>query len=296
MKMHYLVGIGLGCIANTCILGRAWAGPGPAEVTYDMLNLDPGVGWDSGPAHDERMYTLDGDWRPGFSKVECGESFPTMVSLQATNWLSGLGGDSGDPLFEYEYHWAAHSALCASSNTLWVDYPHGVSVWFGDQDVRRDTSTLDWAYGLVKAECGYNEVMTGFAEQNEGINEFRCSPAQTLYVGAALQASQCGVVDFDGHEGYDPFPGANRDLAPDSYYYYADDVGNWVSPAWNGFCGVNRYIKGFAVDSQNGTTRPVKLLCCGAQRYLAGVPCDADAQCVSGTCQFFPFYSAGVCH
>lgn len=255
-----------------------------------MLSLDPDIGWDNG-SHDERLYTGDGDWRPGFIKSECGGYFATMVMLETSTMYSGRGADSFT--LSYQYHWATHSALCASSNTLWVNYDDGEAIWFGDQDARRDTRQGDWAPGQVKAECGYTEVMTGFAQQQEGINEFRCSPAYTTVVDDALKASDCTVVDFATSQGYDTWPGAQRaeagglgvEKCSGFNCLYDGDWNDWEVPVRQGFCGVNRYIKGFAVDSQDGTTRPVKILCCGAQTYPDGKPCNADAQCSGGRCQ-----------
>ena len=283
MKMRYLVGIALSWIANTWSPGGAWAGPGPAESTVPLYSLDNSgyVIYVGGSAHDNRLYTGDGDWRRGFSKVECGPGHPAMAGISSSG-LGGVGLDSGDSIFEFEYHWTTQTALCASSDTLYVDWPAGVSVWFGDSDARRDTSTGDWARGLVKAECGNDEIMTGFAQQQEGINEFRCSPANTIFVDEPVEATSCAVVDFDGHEGYDPgVPGAHR--------------ADWSYGYSKGSCGSNRYLKGFAVDSQNGTTNPVKILCCGAQTYGDGTGCNADEQCYGGTCQFYRGASYGVC-
>lgn len=263
MKMRYFVGIGLGCIASTCIGGRASAGPGPGEGTASIYSVGN---------RDSRLYTGDGDWRYGFSKSECGWSYPTIVGL-AVSLYSSNGHTN--------YFWTVEGALCATSNTVQVDYSDGVPVWFGHEDARRDRSTGDWAYRLAKAECGASEVMTGFAQQNEGINEFRCSSAYTFFVGEPLQATNCSTVDFDGNDGYDTFgPGANR--------------GDWFRGDSKGNCGANRYVKGFAVDTQGGTTRPVRILCCGAQTYGSRVGCNADEQCYYG-CQFYSGTAYGVC-
>lgn len=252
MKSRHRVVVGLALIVNTCLIRSASASPGPAEGTTALI----------GNTDDRRLFTGDGDWRYGFHKTECGPDFPTMVGLAARD-LRLAWPESG-------YYWTATDSLCATSNTLWVDYDDGTSNWFGDSDRRRDTSTGDWAPQLVKAECGSNEVLTGWAEQEEGINEFRCSAAYTAFIGDTLVPTSCDVVDFDHHDGYEP------------WYYPTPNRGDWASGRDKGNCGANRYIKGFAVDSLNGTTRPVKVLCCGAQQYAAGQWCSNDEQCLWG--------------
>jgi hypothetical protein len=254
MKKHSLSGLALGLIASTCALGSAHASPGPLESLFGLSVYD---------YRDNRLYTGDGDWRYGFSKTECGYSYPTIVSLATEGFINGND----------EYEWSTLAMLCATSNTIWVNYDDGDSNWFGGNDARRDTRQGDWAPGLAKAECGFTEVMTGFAEQTEGINEFRCSPGYTSWVGDPLHATSCSVVDFDGHDGFDPVP----NFGPNSR-------GDWVSGLDKGSCAHNRYIKGFAVDNEEGTTRPVKVLCCGAQLYPDGAPCNYDEQCLGGNC------------
>jgi len=228
------------------------AAPGPAEQTRFMW-----VGFG-----DHRLYTADGDWRYGFDKTECG---PAQNGLPALSTMVGLSAAVGGPF----------SLLCATSNVIDVDYAHGVSVWFGPgSDRRRDTSTGDWAYGYDKGECGPNEVLTGVARQAQSINEFRCSPATTTMLGSPLQATSCSVVDFNRHDGYDPFPGSNR--------------GDWAYTYDKGNCAANRYIKGFAVaKGQPPYYYNNKILCCGAQLTARAGRCNADEQCASGVCAWF---------
>jgi len=252
MNLHQFAGAAL--IAS-CVFGftsRISAAPGPAERVY-LLGFAQNNG-----APDERLFFGDGDWRYGFQKVECGLGFPTMVGLGAI--------DSGDG-------WQAESLLCATSNTIAVDYYNGVSMWFGPgTDHRLDTSTGDWAYGYDKAECANNQVLTGMAVQIEGINEFRCSAATTKRLATTLRATSCSVVDFNRHDGYDPHPGSNR--------------GDWAYTVDKGNCGANRYIKGFAVVKNHsfGIYKPNKILCCGAQLTPSGYRCGEDEQCASGRC------------
>ena len=235
------------------LASSASAAPGPAEQIW----------WTRvGMTNDYRLFTADGDWRYGFPKYECGPSRPTMV------------GFSDQPQLSDSYYWWEMSGfMCATSNVINVDYYVGISAWFGTGDRRRDTSTGDWAYGYDKAECGSNEVLTGMAQQQEGINEFRCSAATTK-IGEVLHATNCESVDVRVNGGQEPpyYPGSYRGFDWD---YGADKMN----------CGTNRYIKGFAVDVKPGhQTKVMKLLCCGPQLYPGGVACNADEQCLFGMC------------
>jgi len=239
------------CVAESAFLGEASANPGPAERT-DFLYIT----FDA-PGPDYRLFAGDGDWRYGFAKTECGPSFPTMVGIGSV----------------YDY---TPGLLCGTSDVIRVNYWNGVSVWFGPgSDHRLDTSTGDWARGYDKAECASNQVLTGVAEQNEGINEFRCSAASTTVLGTALHATSCAAVDFDGHDGYD--------------YYYGSHRGDWFYRVDKGSCGVNRYIKGFSV-SRGSSYKANKILCCGPQLTPDGLPCNADEQCAGGRCT-----TSGLC-
>ena len=160
MSARQLVSAGVILTSALRLAASVSAAPGTPEIwTVENMN----------DFQDFRLFTGDGDWRYGFSKTECGSMYPTTVGISAAPVINTFWDKS---------YFNTTGMLCANSDTILVDYWHGVSVWFGTGSHMRDTLFGDWAYGYDKAECANNEVLTGLAQQQEGINGFAAAQPQ----------------------------------------------------------------------------------------------------------------------
>lgn len=108
--------------------------------------------------NDDRGYTGDGDWAPGYWKGECA----------ATDVLVGASRSTTQG--------AIHDVLC--KKFLYTpNAAAGSTLVFTTRDSRRDTSTGDWDPGYVKGECGYFEAVTGLAQTPDNVTRARCAAA-----------------------------------------------------------------------------------------------------------------------
>jgi hypothetical protein len=186
---------------------------------------------------DDRLFTADGDWRPGDYKAECGGS-SSLLGGVSTTWSQvcdctflGLyctclsGGYTQD-------------ALCISSN-VYVEPYQGITLDITSGDDRLDTSLGDWSYGNKKAECARNQVITGLAQNAYGVLQgVRCS-ASNINHGV-----NCSVLNFNGHDDEE-----------------SNSRGDWSPGYWKAECSPGRYMKGIAIASPGGP-QPLAALCC----------------------------------
>jgi hypothetical protein len=168
---------------------------------------------------DSRGYTADSDWSSGFWKGECAlNQILSGVSRSYSNQTSPQ---------------RMHKLLCLTVNG---NMNPTVTLNIGGSDYRRDSSTGDWDSGYVKAECDWNEAMSGISQDANGVlKNGRC-------VSTMFQRNTCHTVQF--------LSGDNR---------YSSDGGDWDSTYQKNQCGSGENVKGVSVSS-NGKIKSI--LCC----------------------------------
>jgi hypothetical protein len=190
------------------VVGLPWD---PQNESWVGLSLSRG---------DERFYTDDGDWSPGYAKAECG-SIPQLND--GFPIVAGVGSDQfcprGAGCFLQSY-----VVLCANAPLL-VNQAVGYTLHTSFGDARRSTIWGDWAPGHNKAECGEREAITGLSTAGDA----RCSAVWDSWPGTA---ASCRVLTFDS--GDDREPNVLR------------NDGDWAPGDYKGECGSNRYAKGVA--------------------------------------------------
>ena len=89
------------------------------------------------------MVSRDGDWDPGYWKVECA----------LNQYVSGMSMDSSSN--------AIHAVRCSSNTSLTNGGQNGCETHLVTADDRGDTRSDEWDWGYFKAECSAGKVVYG---------------------------------------------------------------------------------------------------------------------------------------
>jgi hypothetical protein len=220
MNRHH-VAIGLAS-AILCMGSAALA------TTYYTEQFDSG---------DNRGYTGDGDWAEGSYKAQCNQNEP----------MSGISASGIDIRPDLR----GHSALCDSGayvvasgtrGQFGTETTHSVS----GADDRADTGTGDWDVGYIKAECAFDEAVTGVAQTGDSSLNMTTILCTWIESEIASQDSKCTPLVFSSYSD-------NRRNT---------DSGDWAVDYSKNECGANQILKGVSSNPSTGEIHAI--LCCDA--------------------------------
>jgi hypothetical protein len=202
--------------------------------------------------HDDRLFTDDGDWSWGDYKGECGNT-NVVVGVSSTK--------AGSCNFSGCRPEATHRLLCSNDPKMYfAEFGYTVGGWgtrvpYGEE-ARADTSTGDWAPGMVKLECGYSDAVTGVAQ-----TPWTSAAGGLSFDGSVLHGLRCGhVLNSKGPQFCTVMNFHDRDARESTIR------GDWDRGYYKGECAPGRYVKGIAqwfetMESDAGS-RARRILCC----------------------------------